>query len=205
MDTTDGSTPVHDAERERLAGIDWILTYTGRRFSPLAPRPEDVCIEDIAHALANKCRFTGHTQRFYSVAEHSVLVQSLVSPPYGLAALLHDAAEAYLPDIASPIKRSVFVDAGKASGYSPPFAWVEAAVTKAIFEGLGYGPLLAAATSEVVKAADLKALWLEVHQLMSSSDGFSLTVEGPANWQLPSRRDPVQAEEYFLNAFKALT
>lgn len=84
---------------------NWIQTYTGRKFWPLDPRPEDVCIEDIAHALANKCRFTGHTRQFYSVAQHSVICSFIVRPENRLAALLHDASEAYLPDVSRPVKQ----------------------------------------------------------------------------------------------------
>lgn len=47
---------------------DWIQTYTNKQFWPLDPRPEDVCIEDIAHALSLQCRFTGHVREFYSTA-----------------------------------------------------------------------------------------------------------------------------------------
>ena len=57
---------------------DWILTYSGIEFWPLDPRPEDVRIEDIAHALSMQCRFAGHCDRFYSVAEHSIRVADLV-------------------------------------------------------------------------------------------------------------------------------
>lgn len=63
---------------------DWIQTFTGRRFWPLDPRPEDVCIEDIAHALSLKCRFGGHCTRFYSVAEHSVHVSNYVPAEFAL-------------------------------------------------------------------------------------------------------------------------
>lgn len=82
----------------------WIQTFTGRAFWPLNPRPEDVDLVDIAHALAMKCRYSGHCKRFYSVAEHSVLVSRMVDPQHALAALLHDAGEAYLPDVPRPIK-----------------------------------------------------------------------------------------------------
>lgn len=81
---------------------NWIQTYTGKKFWPLNPKAEDICIEDIAHALSMKCRFGGHCKRFYSVAQHSVLVsQNCKDDRWGL---MHDAAEAYMPDVASPIK-----------------------------------------------------------------------------------------------------
>lgn len=82
----------------------FIVTYTGRKVYPLDLKVEDICLEDIAHALSNKCRFTGHTSKFYSVAEHSVLVARQVKGFTKLWGLLHDAAEAYLPDIATRIK-----------------------------------------------------------------------------------------------------
>lgn len=82
----------------------FIETYTGKKFYFLDPHEEDICIEDIAHALSNKCRFAGHCRWFYSVAEHSLIVSLLVPDDLALAALLHDAAEAYLEDIPSPIK-----------------------------------------------------------------------------------------------------
>jgi hypothetical protein len=96
----------------------WIQTYTGRKFYPLTPRAADVCLEDIAHALANTCRFSGHCRQFYSVAQHSLLVVRAVREFPGVtpddanriapAALMHDAAEAYLVDMPRPIKHSWF-------------------------------------------------------------------------------------------------
>lgn len=82
-----------------------ITTYTGRSVMPLNPNPDDLDIEDIAHALSNSCRFTGHVKEFYSVAQHSYLCSTIVSDELALTALLHDASEAYLSDIARPIKQ----------------------------------------------------------------------------------------------------
>ena len=83
---------------------DWIATFTGKKFVPLDPRVEDVDIRDIAHALANVCRFSGHVVKFYSVAQHSVLA-SLNAPDHlALATLLHDASEAYICDMSRPVK-----------------------------------------------------------------------------------------------------
>jgi hypothetical protein len=86
---------------------NWIQTYTGRQFWPLDPSPDEIFIEDIAHALSMQCRFTGHCLRFYSVAEHSVFVSRLVPSEHALWGLLHDASEAYLCDLARPVKRCV--------------------------------------------------------------------------------------------------
>ena len=83
----------------------WIQTFTGRQFWPLEPRVEDVCIEDIAHALSNICRYTGHVREFYSVADHSIRVSYNVPPKDALWGLLHDAPEAYICDMARPIKQ----------------------------------------------------------------------------------------------------
>ena len=82
----------------------WILTYTGKRFFIAIPELWDFCLEDIAHSLSQLCRFTGHTKELYSVAQHSVLVSRLVKPKNKLAALLHDAPEAYTNDLSRPIK-----------------------------------------------------------------------------------------------------
>ncbi len=83
-----------------------IRTYSGRLVDPFNLAAEDVMISDVAHALSNLCRFTGHVRRFYSVGEHCLLVASLLTTPrLMLAGLVHDASEAYFGDMAGPIKR----------------------------------------------------------------------------------------------------
>lgn len=84
---------------------DWMQTFTGRRFYPLDPRPDEIDPIDIAHALSLLCRYGGHVDRFYSVAEHCVLMSEWVAPENALAALLHDATEAYVVDVPRPLKR----------------------------------------------------------------------------------------------------
>lgn len=81
-----------------------ILTRSGKLFDYTTPTTDMVELDDIAHALSNLCRFTGHCDRFYSVAEHSVLVSRLVPDDLALGGLLHDAAEAYCGDVNSPLK-----------------------------------------------------------------------------------------------------
>jgi hypothetical protein len=82
-----------------------IMTFTGLWFDPLNPDPADICIEDIAHALASNNRFTGHARIPYSVAEHCVRMSHITPPELALDALMHDVAEAYIPDLAAPVKR----------------------------------------------------------------------------------------------------
>lgn len=86
-----------------------ILTHTGKLFDLSEPDAELIDPRDIAHALANICRFNGHTHAFYSVAQHSCIVADLVPDEHKLAALLHDATEAYIGDMVRPLKRFMFV------------------------------------------------------------------------------------------------
>jgi hypothetical protein len=92
-----------------MSRAPFIETHTGRSFQPLNPDPLDINIKDIAHALSHQCRFSGHTHVHYSVAEHCVRVSELLEK-WGctrwiqLWGLLHDASEAYLIDIPSPLK-----------------------------------------------------------------------------------------------------
>jgi hypothetical protein len=103
---------------------DRMQTYTGRQFWPVDPRAEEVDIQDIAHALSHMCRFAGHVRRFYSVAEHCVRVSWLApfeAPALALAALLHDATEAYVVDVPRPLKR-----------FLPGYAEIEARVARCV-------------------------------------------------------------------------
>lgn len=85
----------------------FVETFSGGRFHPFDPVPEEVSLKDIAGGLAHTCRFGGHCRRFYSVALHSIHVSAeLDERGRRLAAygLLHDAGEAYLGDVPRPVK-----------------------------------------------------------------------------------------------------
>ncbi len=84
----------------------YVATYSGKKFYPFDPQVEDIDILDIASSLSKQCRYSGHTTKFYSVAEHSVLVSSQLDYDDILAkwGLLHDAGEAYITDVPKPIK-----------------------------------------------------------------------------------------------------
>lgn len=88
---------------------DYITTWTGIRFNFSEPTPEQINLEDVAHSLSMQCRYNGHCSKFYSVAEHCVLIARWVylttrSRQLALEALFHDASEAYLCDIPRPVK-----------------------------------------------------------------------------------------------------
>ena len=105
-----------EEENDTSGHMPWktpsIQTYTGIEFYPLDPRADMITPHDVAHALALKCRYTGHCDFFFSVAQHSVLLSDYTRK-LGLDmnhqrwALLHDASEAYLPDVAGPIKSHI--------------------------------------------------------------------------------------------------
>jgi uncharacterized protein len=83
---------------------DWFVTASGRRVYVLSPDPLQICLEDIAFALSQICRFGGHTSTFYSVAQHSIAVSRLVPERFAFHGLIHDATEAYLGDVIRPLK-----------------------------------------------------------------------------------------------------
>ena len=145
---------------------DWMQTYTGRRFYPLSPRPEDVDPVDIAHALSLLCRYGGHVDRFYSVAEHCVLMSEWVEDTatpgdperarrLALWALLHDATEAYVVDVPRPLKRSL-----------PGYKDIESVVMAAIVERFGLPSVF---MPPEVKDADDRILLTERNALMSAT------------------------------------
>lgn len=135
-----------------------IETYTGLQFHILEPRPEEVCITDIAHALSMQCRFTGHTRFYYSVAQHSYLVSFLVPQQFQLEALLHDASEAYIGDMSRPLKH--FSECGRL------YLEIEAKIEAVIKKKFGLPPTM----SPEVKEADNSLLYAEKAALMKPCD-----------------------------------
>lgn len=85
-------------------GDQVIQLASGKYVSLMDPQPEDIRLSDITWSLSHLCRFTGHSASFYSVAQHSVLVSRLVPAAFAASGLLHDAAEAYVGDVSSPVK-----------------------------------------------------------------------------------------------------
>lgn len=168
----------------------WIQTYTGKAFYPLAPRVEDIDIEDIAHSLSMQCRFTGHTKDFYSVGQHCAEISEIVPEEDALWGLLHDASEAYLVDLCRPLKRL--------EKLGSPYREIEARLMLAICERFGLAPEQPAS----VKEADLRMLMTEKRDLMRVP---------PLPWvdqgePYEARIHPLSyfgAKEFFLGRFEA--
>jgi len=83
---------------------NYFRTHTGRQVDLFDPKTSEISIFDIARSLSQLCRFLGHTTKFYSVAQHSILVSQLVPKEDALWGLLHDASEAYTGDLPRPFK-----------------------------------------------------------------------------------------------------
>jgi len=143
----------------------------GQMFDLLNPDPATISVHVIAHALSRLCRFTGHVSaQHYSVAEHSVCVSWLVPDRDAREGLMHDAAEAFIGDVAAPLKRLL-----------PDYQAVEKRIEKVIAErfGLLYPWPLS------VKEIDLDMLRLEATTFMRP--------EGIPDWAPVLARKPVSA------------
>lgn len=163
------------SKEENLFTPDCIRTYTGIYINVFEPTPEMICIEDIAHALANQCRFGGHLPRFYSVAQHSGYVCALVDDDNAFSALMHDASEAYLMDIPRPIKKRL-----------RDYKEIEDGLMRVIADKFGFEYPM----NTIIKEADEQMLQLEWDCLML---GKNSNIQ-PFEWY--------RAKEFFMNQFK---
>lgn len=84
---------------------NWFQSFTGRHIAVDQPNPEVVDINDIAHALSNLCRWGGHSNVFYSIAEHGIRLARLLPPDLKMIGLLKDAPKAYVGEAQRPLKR----------------------------------------------------------------------------------------------------
>lgn len=183
-----------EIEGQRFRCID---TFTGKRLSILALDPEDVDIVDIAHSLSLRCRFNGHIQQLYSVAQHSVILARMVardggSPMSQLRALLHDAAEFVTGDSPGPVKHTALM-----AGYRA----IEQGVQRAISERFGV-------------EGGLCELGQKMHRQLFATEAFELfggSGRGPAHNPADRRPDVSVlpwdhhgAERTFLDEFERL-
>lgn len=175
--------------------MSYILTYTGKHFNPTQPDAKDIDIRDIAHALSLLCRANGHFKTFYSVGQHSIQCMKEAkareySKKVQLACLLHDASEAYLSDITTPVKQKL-----------PEYQAYEAPLQDMIWRKY-LGEALTAAEKRQVFDIDRAVLYGEFEALMSEN------LEGTASELKASRSYEFEgfekAEEEFLRCFQSL-
>jgi hypothetical protein len=191
---------------EPRTDANWIQTYTGRQFWPLNPKPEEIFIEDIAHALSLVCRYTGHCREFYSVAEHSVRVSYRAQALWleldraaghlqrarivALCGLLHDASEAYIADVSRPVKHS--------ATFGPIYQAIEANLEAQINRRFEISHSVS-----VVKRADNQLLATERRDLMSLPPRAWTLDEQPLEHAIEPW-GPKAAEKMFLSRFHRL-
>lgn len=188
---------------------DWIQSLEGRQVFPRELKVEQVgSIEEIAHALAGKFRFTCQTQKRYSVAEHCVRGSRLLPPAFAGAFLLHELSEVYLPDIAGPLKPFVYVDVegGGTMKGGGLISWteLERRHTHVMLEALNLASLEPLVYSPEIKAMDWAMLAMEKRDLWDTE---------PAPWGLPHPAatdnlqfvwDPITAASAFVARFREL-
>lgn len=167
---------------------DWIQTYTGKRFYPLDPIPNDIDINDIAHALSLLCRYGGHVDKFYSVAEHCIHLSNWVDRESALAALLHDATEAYVVDVPRPIKYLL-----------PDYREVEDRAWLAITSRFDIDLLL----PDQVKEGDNRILINEKLRLMPRAERWEVERLAPLPIKIKSW-GPKEAEQRYIERFREL-
>lgn len=160
-----------------------ILLASGEYFDFLEPASCRFDIIDIAHGLSHICRFAGHCREFYSVAQHSVYVSQLVPPEYAFAGLMHDAAEAFIGDVAKPLKDLL-----------PDYREIERRVEAALLSRYG----LSLPLHPSIKEADIVMLATEQVALMRNRDDWQYTRgRAPANVDIRPM-PPREARAFFL-------
>lgn len=169
----------------------WQQTYLGKRFEFHRPTAQMVDIRDVAQALSLQCRFNGMCREFYSVAQHSVHVSSLLPPYLRLVGLLHDASEAYLGDLITPVKAMV-----------PQFKVLEMKVEQAVADRFHFDSDLL--DDPRVKAADRVMLATEATQLLDHPPvGWGVNMADQAGFTL-APLGPAEARKLFLATFEGL-
>ena len=179
----------------------WQRMLSGRRLDLLDPTPVDIEVEDIAHGLAFVARWNGQTKGdfAYSVAEHSLLVETLftrmqpsASVKWRLAALLHDAPEYVIGDMISPVKAAV------GSGYGE----LDDRLTAAIHIRFGLPAAIPATIKKQIKKADNTSARLEAEQIAGFTSAEADQLFGKLNPEVSQGlairlRPPLEARNEF--------
>lgn len=166
---------------------------SGKFIDLLNPNPDLIGIEDIAHALSNTCRFNGHIKEHYSVAQHSVLVSYMVAPRLAFDALMHDATEAFLGDVSTPLKMQL-----------PEYQRIE----KNMHNVLAYKFGFSLDIPQEVKQADRQICWNEKKSLLPDTPEDDIHWEAYKDLFWTFKVEPLSnslAKLQFLNRYNELT
>lgn len=151
----------------------WVQTHSGRAFPLIEPHPADVYWPDIIYALAHLNRFSGHAGS-YSVAQHSALVAEQLPPEWKLYGLLHDAHEATIGDITTPVSRALQILGDGCEGYPGrvhrAIRQLKDGVDAAIYPAAGLDWPIPQTIEEAVHIADKRAFVTEVRDLLGRSN-----------------------------------
>ena len=172
----------------------WIQTHYGRRVDVFNPSPADFDLRDIAVALSNTCRFSGHVPFHYSVGQHSLIMSYQVPRKLALEALMHDAAEAYMGDVPAPIKRGL-VDYRRVIGI------VEAAIADCY--KLDYTPAAPQPWPDVIHKADMRMVMTEAQAFGKDTTGWGIDA-APYGDVVIGRMTPENVKMLFLHRFVEL-
>lgn len=172
----------------------WISLLSGGQFNYNQPENSDVTLDDLASALSNICRFSGHLPSFYSVAQHLVNTSRIVSSEYAFDALMHDTAEAFTNDLPTPLKWAL-----------PVFKELEVKIESAMSQKFGFHYPY----PDAVKQADTEMLILEKLYVKGDTSIWPM-YEGIKVEHLKDKVDlkgwqPCRAKREFLERFEELT
>ncbi len=172
----------------------WMATRTGKKINPGNMDKEDVDIEDIAWSLSHLCRYNGHCDYFYSVAQHSVYVSKVVESLGGdpKKGLIHDATECYLGDMVKPVKTRPDM-----KGYVD----LEDKVMNTIGKAFGfYTPIM----TDIVKKADNIVLFSEKDQIIKYPMDWGWGNDIPRMKEKIKPMYPKEAYDFFMNRYNKL-
>lgn len=179
--------------------MSWIQTYTGKKFDPMNPTFDSINITDIAHALSMTCRFGGHCNRFYSVAEHCIHITERLIKEYPdryvahFYAILHDASEAYIGDMPKPIKAVM-----------PEFRNIEERIQEVVIDKYFDWNKPNWDDIELVEQMDVSILHHEARDMMYDTDWVQ-SLPGSDGWVALGYLDPDVVFFKFLGLFEEVS
>jgi len=178
----------------KIVDKSWTATRSGLKINPSTMVKEDILIEDIAWALSHLCRYNGHCDHFYSVAQHSVYVSNVVEGLGGdpKKGLLHDATECYIGDMVRPVKQRPEMEG---------FVILEDRIMDLVGEAFNLGnPVV----TPIIKLADNIVLHSEKDQIFENSPDWGWGDDLPRMKKKIELMYPPEAYKFFMERYNEL-